>query len=158
MNPTEQLEMSQKERDRLKVLHEANQRHLTQKAAAQIGVTERWVRKLLARMRQEGDRAVVHRLRGRRSNRRIREPVREKAWWLVRQEYADCGPTLAGEYWVERHGIGVSRENLRGWMIGAQLWKPRRARIERVQRSKPIWAILRQQQARGPPGGSGVRR
>ena len=76
--------MSQKERDRLKVLHEAKKRHITQKeAAAQIGVTERWVRKLLSRMRQEGDRAVVHRLRGRRSNRRIREPVREKAWWLA---------------------------------------------------------------------------
>lgn len=134
--------MSQKERDRLKVLHEAKKRHITQKgAAAQIGVTERWIRKLLSRMRQEGDRAVVHRLRGRRSNRRIREPVREKALRLVRQEYADFGPTLAGEYLVERHGIGVSRETLRQWMIGAQLWKPRRARIERVH----VWRARRAQ-------------
>ncbi|MBI4463780.1 MAG: helix-turn-helix domain-containing protein [Acidobacteria bacterium] len=85
--------MSQKERDRLKVLHEANQRHLTQKqAAGQMGVSERWVRKLLARMRKEGDRAVIHRLRGRCSNRKISEPVGEKAVGLVRKEYGDFGP------------------------------------------------------------------
>lgn len=130
--------MSQKERDRLKVLHEASKRQIPQKQAAEeIGVTERWVRKLLARMRKEGDRAVVHRLRGRESNRKIAEPVREKAVALVNREYGDFGPTLAREYLAERHGIGVSRETLRQWMIGAQLWKPRRARIERVHLWRP---------------------
>ena len=90
--------MSQKERDRLMVLQEAKKRHIPQKAAAeQIGVSERWVRKLLARMRKEGDRAVVHRLRGRASNRRIPEAVREKAVALVKREYGDFGPTLASE-------------------------------------------------------------
>ena len=130
--------MSQKERDRLKLLHEANQRHITQKGAAgQMGVSERWVRKLLARMRQEGDRAVIHRLRGRRSNRKIPEPLRKKAVELVRKEYGDFGPTLASEYLAERHGVRVSRETLRGWMMGAQLWKPRRARIEPVHTWRP---------------------
>ena len=125
--------MSQKERERLKVLHEANQRHIRQKeAAGQMGVTERWVRKLLARMRKEGDRAVIHRLRGRRSNRKIPERVREKAVGLVKREYRDFGPTLASEYLAQRHGVRVSRETLRGWMIQAQLWKPRRVRLERV--------------------------
>jgi hypothetical protein len=138
MNPTELIRMSQKERDRLKVLHEANQRHITQKAAAaQMGVTERWVRKLLARMRKEGDRAVIHRLRGRRSNRKIAERVREKVVGLVKREYSDFGPTLASEYLAEGHGVRVSRETLRGWMIAAQWWKPRRARIERVHTWRP---------------------
>ena len=60
MNQQELLQMSQKERDRLKVLHEANHRHITQKeAGGQMGVSERWVRKLLARMRKEGDRAAL---------------------------------------------------------------------------------------------------
>ncbi|MCZ6645678.1 MAG: ISNCY family transposase, partial [SAR324 cluster bacterium] len=130
--------MSQKERDRLKALQEANHRHITQKEAAeQMGVTERWGRKLLARMRKEGDRAVIHRLRGRSSNRKIAERVREKAVGVVRKEYRDFGPTLASEYLAERHGIQVSRETLRGWMIGAQLWKPRRARLERVHMWRP---------------------
>lgn len=130
--------MSQKERDRLKVLHEVHQRHIRQKeAAGQMGVSERWVRKLLARMRKEGDRAVIHRLRGRHSNRKIPEPVREKAVGLVRKEYRDFGPTLASEYLAERHGVRVSRETLRGWMMQAQLWTPRRTRIERVHTWRP---------------------
>jgi hypothetical protein len=88
-------------------------------------------------MRQEGDRAVVHRLRGRASSRKIRGPVREKAVEWVREEYRDFGPTLASEYLAERHGIRVSRETLRGWMIAAQLWRPRRARNERVHTWRP---------------------
>jgi transposase len=134
----ELIAMSQKERDRLQVLHEAKQRQITQKEAGeQIGVSERWVRKLLARMRKQGDRAVVHRLRGRRSNRKIAEAERERAVKLVKEEYGDFGPTLASEYLRERHGLKASRETLRGWMMGAQLWKPRRARVERIHQWRP---------------------
>ena len=62
MSQEELILMSQKERDRLQVLQEAKQRQITQKqAAAQIGVSERWVGKLLGRLRQQGDRAVLHR-------------------------------------------------------------------------------------------------
>lgn len=130
--------MNQKERDRLKVLHEARKRQITQKQAAeQMGVTERWVRKLLARMRQKGDQAVVHGLRGRRSNHKIPEAERERAVRLVQKEYSDFGPTLASEYLSERHGTNVSRETLRGWMMAAQVWKPRRRRVERIHQWRP---------------------
>jgi hypothetical protein len=138
MNPEELLLMSQKERDRLQVLHETYHRHITQREAAeQMGVSERRVRKVLARIRTEGDRAVIHRLRGRRSNRKIPEAVRKKAVRLVQREYRDFGPTLASEYLAERHELRVSRETLRSWMIQAELWKPRRARIERVHTWRP---------------------
>ena len=77
MSEQEMLVLSTKERDRLKVLHEVRQRHLTQpQAAQQLGITDRWVRKLLVRLKREGDRGVVHRLRGRASNRRLPESVR----------------------------------------------------------------------------------
>ena len=53
--------MSAKERDRLKVLHEVKQRHITQKqAAAELGLSVRWVRKLLVRQRTRGDGALRH--------------------------------------------------------------------------------------------------
>ena len=90
--------MSVKERDRLKVLHEVKQGQLTQRAAAgQLGVTDRWVRKLLVRMKQEGDVEIVHRLRGRESNRRLGESVRGRALKLMQAKYHDFGPTLACE-------------------------------------------------------------
>ncbi len=58
--------MSAKERDRLKVQHAVQKRHITQVQAAQeLGMSARWVRTLLQRMRAQGNRAVVHRLRGR---------------------------------------------------------------------------------------------
>jgi DNA-binding Lrp family transcriptional regulator len=53
--------MGTKERDRLKVLHEVRRRHITQKQAAmELGLSARWVRKLLVRLRREGGKAVTH--------------------------------------------------------------------------------------------------
>jgi hypothetical protein len=127
----ETLLLTQKERDRLKVLHEVKQGHLTQAAGAeQLGISERWVRELIRRIRQKGDRAVVHGLRGRASKRRIQPKKRQRAIELYRREYGDFGPTLAAEYLQERHRIQVSKETLRKWLIEAAAWKakPRKAR------------------------------
>ena len=78
------LVLSTKDRDRLKVLHEVRQGHLTQRQAGeQLGLTDHWVRTLLVRVKKEGDRGVVHRLRGRVSNRRLPEKVRRQALKLV---------------------------------------------------------------------------
>jgi len=53
--------MSAKERDRLKVLHEVKQRHITQKQAGiELGLSVRWIRKLLLRWRAGGDSALRH--------------------------------------------------------------------------------------------------
>ena len=64
--------MSQEERDKLEWLKRAKDKVISQREAAQrMGVSDRWVRKLLKRMKREGDRVVVHGLRGRASNRKI---------------------------------------------------------------------------------------
>src|SRR2546426_3938732 len=77
MSKQEMLVLSTKDRDRLKVLHEVKRKHLTQRAAArQLGISDRWVRKLLVRVRKGGDGGIVHRGRGRRSNRRLPESLR----------------------------------------------------------------------------------
>ncbi|MGA3325406.1 MAG: ISNCY family transposase, partial [Terriglobia bacterium] len=71
--------MSGRDRERLKVLHEVQRGHLTQVGAAeQLGVTDCWVRKLLVRVKEEGDGGIVHRLRGRESNRRLPENLRRQ--------------------------------------------------------------------------------
>jgi hypothetical protein len=48
---------------------------------------------------------------------------------IVREHYADFGPTLAAEKLAERHGCTVSHETLRQWMISDGLWKDRRHRL-----------------------------
>jgi DNA-binding Lrp family transcriptional regulator len=141
MSKQQELWMSQKDRDRLKVLHEVERGHLTQpQAGAQLKLSARWVRTLVARLRQEGDGGILHRLRGRASQRKIPEAVREKAVRLVQREYRDFGPTLATEYLAEQHGLGVSKETLRQWLIAGGVWKRKRRRVEEVH----VWRARRE--------------
>src|SRR5256712_943916 len=138
MSKQEMLVLSTKDRDRLKVLHEVKRKHLTQRAAAQqLGVSDRWVRKLLRRVKKEGDRGVVHRGRGRRSNRRLPEKVRRPALKLLQAQYRDFGPTLACEYLAKDHQVKVSKETLRQWLIGAGLRRVKRRKVEEVHVWRP---------------------
>jgi len=129
---TERIAMSQPERDRLQVLHEIKQKHLTQlEAARRLKVTDRQVRRMLVRVGEQGDRGIVHRLRGRPSNRKLAAPLEQKILARVRHRYADFGPTLAVEH-LAQDGLLVSRETLRKWMIRSALWRPRRRRVKTV--------------------------
>jgi transposase len=133
--------MTQKERDRLVALKKAKKKLITQKqAAAEIGVSERQVRRMLRSLQQRGDKAVIHAARGRKSNRKIAEQVREKAIGVLSQAvYQGFGPTLAAEYLAKRHDVEVSRETLRGWMATAKLWRAKAKRVEKVH----IWRTRR---------------
>jgi hypothetical protein len=83
-------------------------------------------------MRIEGDGGLIHRLRGKPSNRKIREQTQRKATALMKKHYPDYGPTQAGEMLSDLHGIAISRETARKWMVEAGLWKAKRTRIEKV--------------------------
>ena len=122
------FEMGQRERDRLKVLHEAERGQITQRQAAeQLGITERQVRRLVARLRVVGDRAVIHGLRGQRSNRRIDPKVERRAVAeLSKRECRDFGPTYAAEHLGTRLGIEAGKDTVRKWMMGAGLWRSRK--------------------------------
>src|SRR6202795_3607784 len=129
---TERIALSQRERDRLEVLHEVKQKHLTQlAAAARLQVSDRQVRRMLLRLRQRGDGALVHGLRGRPSNRKLAVRFEQKILARLRQRYADFGPTLAAEH-LAQEGLVVSRETLRKWMTQAALWRPRSQRVKAV--------------------------
>src|ERR1700693_5582086 len=129
---TERITLSQRERDRLKVLHEVQQKHLTQVAAAErLKVSDRHVRRVLLRLRERGDRSLIHGLRGRPSNRKLATRLEQKVLARLRQRYADFGPTLAAEH-LAQEGFSVSRETLRKWMTQAALWRPRSQRGEKI--------------------------
>ena len=129
---SERIALSQRERDRLRVLHEVKQGHLTQvEAARRMKLTDRQVRRLLLRLTEQGDRAVIHGLRGRPSNRKLAAWFEQKILARVRQRYADFGPTLAAEH-LAKEGLLVSRETLRKCMAKAGLWRPRSQRVKAV--------------------------
>jgi len=105
---TERITLSHRERDRLKVLHEVKQKHLSQVAAAvRLKVSDRQVRRMLLRIRERGDGALVHGLRGRPSNRRLAARLEQKILARLRQRYADFGPTPAAEH-LAQEGFSVS--------------------------------------------------
>jgi transposase len=129
---TERIALSQRERDRLKVLHEVKLKYLTQvQAAARLKVTDRQVRRMLLRLREGGDRSLVHGLRGRPSNRKLAVRFEQKILARLRLRYADFGPTLAAEH-LAQEGFLVSRETLRKWMTKAALWRPRAQRAKKI--------------------------
>ena len=124
-----ELRMSRKERDRLKVVAALESRRLRQRQAARLlGLSVRQVRRILGRYRAAGDAGLVHRARGRASNRRLPQVLRRRGMAQVARTYRDFGPTLAAEKLAERDGLVVSRETLRQWMIAEGLWTPRRPR------------------------------
>ncbi len=130
--------MSQEERDRLDWLKRARDGKMTQREAAEkMGASERWVRKLLRRMKTEGDGVAVHGLRGKTSNRKISAETKEQAMAALQQpESHDFAPTFASEQ-LAKQGIHVSDETLRGWMIEDGLWKKRVRKQEDVHLSRP---------------------
>lgn len=131
--------MRQADRERLVVLKKAQARLITQRQAAEeLEVSIRQVQRLLGRLQEQGDRAVIHGLRGRRSNRRIEESLEAGAVQILAAPvYEGFGPTLAAEYLAGRHGIQASRETVRGWMMRAKLWRGKAQKVQPVHTWRP---------------------
>jgi len=108
------LTMSHKELNRLQILNRVRERRLTQaKAAEQLSVSLRHVERLCQKLRREGPEGLISKKRGRPSNRRLPDGMREHALSLVLAHYADFGPTLASKKLRARHDVEVSGETLR---------------------------------------------
>lgn len=109
--------MSAKELRRVHVIRQVLEKRITQReAGTMVRLTDRQIRRLLRRVKEEGDQGLVHRGRGKPSNRRIAEPVKAKMLRLYETRYGDFGPTLAAEKLAERHRLAVSDETLRRWL------------------------------------------
>ena len=114
-----------------------DQRRLTVETTAQLlGLERRQVFRLLKAYRSEGATGLISRRRGRPSNRRKPEEVRDEALAIIRKRYWDFGPTLAAEKLREVHGIALGRETLRLWMIDAGIWTDRKQRRKRVHQPR----------------------
>jgi transposase len=133
--------MTQTDRDRLVALKKAQDKKMTQRqTAGELQISERQVRRLLVRLKETGDKAVVHGLRG-RSNRKIAEADRLKAVEILKDEvYQGFGPTLASEYLAKKHKLHVSKETVRKWMREAGLWRAHRQKVAVVH----VWRARRE--------------
>lgn len=142
----ETLRMSQKERDRLLVMHQVEEGAMSLlEAAERLEVCYRQMRRIAKRFLESGEAGLVHRSRDRVSNRRLDEDFRREALRLFEAHYKDYGPTLASETLGEEHGIFVHAETLRRWLHVAHLGvirtghrRNRKARARRACRGEMV--------------------
>lgn len=130
--------MNRKERLRLTVLSRVKDKQCSRRQAAEVlGLSLRQVHRVFGRYLAQGDGGLVHRSRGRPSPGRIDSQEREKALGLYRSRYRSFGPTLWAEKLGKEHGIWVSHDTARRWLISEGLLeKPRRGRRSRRRRQR----------------------
>ena len=124
--------MSDKELKRLSVLQEVCDRRITQsKASELLQLSERQIRRLIQAYKAHGPAALAHAGRGQSSNSKRSEELRLHCLTIIAEQLYGFGPTLAHEKLSTVHGLDISVETLRCWMIAAGLWIPRSKRMKR---------------------------
>jgi hypothetical protein len=130
----ERIEMSQRERDRLKVMSLVLKKERKQVEAGRLlELSERQVRRIQRRLEAQGDIGVVHRLRGRPSNGRIDLAHRQKVIAAYREGFMGFGPTFASEKLAQMK-LPVAVRTLRQWLMADGLWQRQRKRDQHRQR------------------------
>ena len=132
------LTMSQKELKRLHVIRKVIEKRIKQKeAAGLLELGERQIRRLVKRVREESDKGIIHRLRGKVSHNALPQAIKQKALILCMGIYAGFNPTFASEKLFERNKIKISRETLRQWFIAEDVvYDKRKARPHRRWRAR----------------------
>jgi transposase len=126
--------LSQEELKRVHVIKKLLEKRIKQREAAEIlGLSTRQVRRLLKRIKREGEAGAVHKSRGKPSGRKLPMNIRDKVIKLYRGRYKGFGPTLAAEKLHEIEDISISDETLRLWLIESGDWKKARKRRKHRQ-------------------------
>ena len=130
MEKGELLHIHMREIDRLKVIHEILHGKLNKsQAAEQLNLCRMQVIRLCQRVEREGNRGIIHRLKGRLSNHQLQPGLLDKALKLIKAKYWDFGPTFANEKLQKIHGIVLSTPTLRKGMVQAGIWKSRKQKM-----------------------------
>ncbi|MGN8139261.1 helix-turn-helix domain-containing protein, partial [Paraburkholderia sp. 22099] len=133
MHPATLVTLNMRELDRLKVIQAVVDTGLKPgRAADRLGLTVRQIERLVIRYRESGAAGLVSRKRSRPGNRRLDDDEAQRALAIIREYYADFGPTLACEKLHECHGTRLAKETVRRLMTDAGLWVPRRQRPPKV--------------------------
>lgn len=127
------ITMTMRALDRMKVIQALVDGNLRPKLAAErLGLTVRQVRRLANRYREEGPSGLVSRRCDRPSNNHKAADISGLALSVIRERYADFGPTFAAEKLREHHGLVLSKETVRKLMMDAGLWITRRLRSPKI--------------------------
>ncbi len=132
------IAMTQEELKRLHVIRKALDKNITQIEAANIiGLCLRQAQRIVRAVRTEGDKGVIHKSRGKSSNRALPDKIKDKSLRLYKEKYHDFGPTLGSEKLFEIDKIKLNDETLRLWLLQAGIpYKKRKKRPHRQWRER----------------------
>ncbi len=130
--------LTPQELKRLHIIRKTLNKELKQSEASKIlSLSERQIRRIVSRVRKEGDLGIGHQSRGKPSKRKLPKKLRNQVLRHYKSKYRDFGPTLAAEKLFEREKIKIHKETLRKWLIEAGYWKrERKARAHRQWRER----------------------
>jgi len=131
------VNMSKRELTRAEVLQRLKDKRLKQaEAASMLDISLRHIKRLLSAYSKLGPEALISKRRGKASNHQLPQKTKLRAIKLIQTYYSDFGPTLACEKLLELHNLKLSVETVRQLMIGAGLWRPRRAKSPRIHQTR----------------------
>jgi transposase InsO family protein len=111
-------------------------------AALRLQVSTRHFRRLQVQFAKSGVSGLISRRPGKPSNNQLAPGLAQNVLQIVRENYADFGPTLACEMLLDRHGVAVSKETVRRLMIEAGLRVTRREGQARLYQPRERRACL----------------
>ena len=128
--------MSNKECNRFSVMTKLIQKTINGTEAAElIDLSIRQTKRLKAEVLKFGAQGLIHKGRGKTSNRKLPQETTDRVVSLITENYPDFGPTLALEKLSENHEIEIGKETLRQLMIEHKIWTPRPRRLKREYHS-----------------------
>ena len=137
MAVTDRITMTMRELDRFKVIQSVVDGSLKpSRAAERLSLTTRQVRRLVARLREQGPPGLISGRCAKPSNHRIDAGLAVRVVAIIKERYADFGPTLACEKLRECHHLKLAKETVRRLMIDAGLWTPRRQRPPKIHQPR----------------------
>ncbi|MDO8513248.1 MAG: ISNCY family transposase [bacterium] len=141
----ETFNMSRREIGQINVFEKLKEKQMKQHEAAKIlNLSTRQIRRKLKSYRLSGEISLVNKSRGKPSNHRFADEFWTEIITLVKDKYADFGPTFASEKLQENHHILVNHESLRLKMINESLWtfKKRKAQARQMRERKECYGEL----------------
>jgi transposase len=132
--------LTMQEAERYKVISEVEGGYLkVGEAAGVLGLSERQVYRIKARVKEEGARGVIHRSKGKRSPYWLKEKIRERIDHLYQGKYRGFNLTHMTEFLKGEEGIRVSRESVRQILLERGSYTQQRRQPKHRQWREPCF-------------------
>ena len=141
MNNEDILVMRQEDLKRLELIKQAISKGITQLEASKfLAISDRQVRRIVRRVKAEGNRGVLHKARGQANCRKFAGAFKAKVLGAYLRRYKGFGSSLASEKLAKHDGIKISRETLRQWLLeGSYVLRRRLKRKHRQWRERKAY-------------------